>query len=239
MWVKKGRALLRFELWSHVQKSAAELKLKQKYLKCKSTIQISTFNVRTFNRIGQLLELTASAIDHNIDIISVPKHRYLHSEDIKYHDTGNRWTFVSASAWNNSVNATMGYIGMLIGPRALKSLNNTEKIHGKAKVYDQIETTYNSSVLIQDIAWRTCLERWTIETGSERGSVKSVLAARQDDDDDNDDDEYHINLCGFPRAKVVRVREKLSYNLTHSSGDRVVHAFPYSISQKVNVIAQL
>ena len=47
------------------EKSATELKLKQKLLKCKRTIQIATFNVKTLNRIGQLTELTASAIDHN------------------------------------------------------------------------------------------------------------------------------------------------------------------------------
>ena len=40
-------------------------------------IQLVTFNVRTLNRIGQLPELTASAIDHNIDIICIQEHRYL------------------------------------------------------------------------------------------------------------------------------------------------------------------
>ena len=69
------------------EKSATDLKLKQKLLKCKSTIQLSTFNVRTLKRIGQLPELTTSAIDHDIDIICIQKHRYLHSEIIKYHDT--------------------------------------------------------------------------------------------------------------------------------------------------------
>ena len=47
------------------EKSATELKINQKLTKIKRTIQITTFNVRTFNRIGQLPELTASAIDHN------------------------------------------------------------------------------------------------------------------------------------------------------------------------------
>ena len=47
------------------EKSVIELKLKQKLLKCKSTIQIATFNVRTLNRIGQLPELTASVTGHN------------------------------------------------------------------------------------------------------------------------------------------------------------------------------
>ena len=50
------------------------------------------------------------------------KHRYTHSEDIKYHDTGNGWTLATASAWKNPVNAMIGGVGMLIGPRVLKSL---------------------------------------------------------------------------------------------------------------------
>ena len=67
------------------EKSATELKLKQKLIKCQSTLQIATFNVWTLSRIGQLLELTASAIDHNIDVIYIEEY----SENIKYHDTGN------------------------------------------------------------------------------------------------------------------------------------------------------
>ena len=72
-----------------------------------------TFNVRTSNRIGQLPEQTASAIDHNVDIVCIQEHRYTYNEDIKYHDTGN------ASAWKNS---------------ALKSLNNIEKIEPRVMV---------------------------------------------------------------------------------------------------------
>ncbi len=68
------------------EKSASELK--QKLLKCKQTIQIATFNVRTLNRIGQLSELTASAVEHKIDVICIQEHRYTHTEDIKYHETG-------------------------------------------------------------------------------------------------------------------------------------------------------
>ena len=74
---------------SVLKKSATELKLKPKLLKGKCTIRIATFNVRTLNRIGQLPELTASAIDHNIDMICIQEHQYIHSKDIKYHNTGN------------------------------------------------------------------------------------------------------------------------------------------------------
>ena len=106
-------------LASVFEKSATELKL----LKCKQTIQIATFNVRTLNRIGQLPELTASAVEHKIDIIW-----YTHTEDIKYHEIGNGWMLVTVSAWKNSVNASVGGVGMLIGPRALKTLNSIERI---------------------------------------------------------------------------------------------------------------
>ena len=68
------------------EKSATKFKLKLKLLKCKRTVQIATFNVRTLNRIRRLPKMTFSAIYHNVDIISIKEHRYLHSEDMKYHD---------------------------------------------------------------------------------------------------------------------------------------------------------
>ena len=47
----------------------------------------------------------------------------------------------------------------------------------KQKQDNQLEPIYNSSVLIQDVAWKTSWEQWMIETGGERGSGGSVLAA--------------------------------------------------------------
>ena len=114
-------------LASVFEKSATELK-QSKLLKCKLTLQIATFNVRTLNRIGQLPELIASAEEHKIDIICIQEHRYTHTEDIKYHETGNGWSLATVSAWKNSVNAAVGGVGLRIGPRALKTLNSVEKI---------------------------------------------------------------------------------------------------------------
>ena len=48
---------------------------------------------------------------------------------------------------------------------------------------EQLEPIFNS-LPIQDIAWRTSLERWTTETGDKRGPEKSVLAVRYEDDAD-------------------------------------------------------
>ena len=79
-------------------KSATELKLKQKLLRCKITVYIVTLNVRTLNGIGLLLELKESAGKCSIDIVCIQEHTYYHIElDIKYHDTGNEWKFISAS----------------------------------------------------------------------------------------------------------------------------------------------
>ena len=63
-----------------------------------------------------------------IDIICIQEHRYTHTEDIKYHKTGKRWTLATLSAWKNSVNAKVGGLGILIWPRALKTLNSIERI---------------------------------------------------------------------------------------------------------------
>ena len=49
---------------------------------------------------------------------------------------------------------------------------------------DQLEPTYSSSVLIQDVALKTYQEQWMIEKGGEKGSGISVLMAQHDDDDE-------------------------------------------------------
>ena len=101
---------------------------------------IATLNTRPLNRIGQLPELTATAIDHNVDIICIQEPIFLHREDIKYHDTGNGWTFLSASAWKNYVNITIICVGMLKGPWVLKSLDSIENIQPRMMV-----VTFNSN----------------------------------------------------------------------------------------------
>ena len=137
---KKGAHPAEFwALASVIDKSATELE-RPKLLKCKQTLQISTFNVRTLNRIGQLAELIESAVEHKIDIICIQEHRCKHTEDIKDQETGNGWSLVTVFAWKNSVNATVGGVGLLIGPRALKTLNSLEKIQPR-----MMAATFNSN----------------------------------------------------------------------------------------------
>ena len=74
---------------------------------------------------------------------------------------------------------------------------------------DQLETIYNSSVPIQDIALKTSQERWTIEMSGERGSGRFVLAVRHDDDDDDDDDDEDSLSLKNKNCKIFR---KPKYN---------------------------
>ena len=57
------------------------------------------------------------------------ENKYYHIKlELKYHDTSNGWTFVSVSAWKNSVNVAIRDVGMLLCPHALRSQNNIERI---------------------------------------------------------------------------------------------------------------
>ena len=69
------------------------------------------------------------AAEQNIDILG---HSYYHSElELKYPDTGNEWTYVSAYAWKKSVNTVIGGVGMFLSPLPLKSVNSIERIQPK------------------------------------------------------------------------------------------------------------
>ena len=56
----------------------------------------------------------------------------------------------------------------------------------KQKQDDHQEHMHNSSVLIWDVALKTCRNWSTIEKGDEKGSGISALMAQLDDDDDDD-----------------------------------------------------
>ncbi len=71
--------------------------------------------------------VTASAVEIDLDIISVQENSYHHCElELKYHDTGNGWTFDLASVLKNSANVAIVDVGMLFSPPTLKLLNSGE-----------------------------------------------------------------------------------------------------------------
>ena len=125
---KKARSVEVGALAPMLEKSTTQLKQKQKLRKYKSAIQIATFDVKTLNRIGQRLELTASSIDHNnrhsmrtrTRISSLRRYkipRYRQGMDVCF-----------SLCIEKTVHTAIGDVGMLISSRALKSLHNIEKI---------------------------------------------------------------------------------------------------------------
>ena len=97
-----------------------------------------TFNVRTLDRIGQLLELTASVEEHNMDKICLQEHRYYHSEvEIKYHNMdGHLFQHLQGKIPSKPL-----WRGVLFDPCTLKSLNNIEKTQQRMMV-----VTFNSNL---------------------------------------------------------------------------------------------
>ena len=80
-------------------------------------------------------ELIIVAVTYHIDVINLQEHRFYHEDiDLKYHEPGNGWTLISASALKSIGNSTIGGVGMLLSPHATKSLNSIEKITSRILV---------------------------------------------------------------------------------------------------------
>ena len=67
------------------------------------------------------------------------------------------------------------------------NLHSSEPLHmDEQRQDDQLESIYNSSVPIKDVALKTYWEWWSIEKVGRKESERSVLAVRHDGDDDED-----------------------------------------------------
>ena len=68
----------------------------------------------------------------------------------------------------------------------LKAMYSCEPLHTDEQgLVNQFDPINNCFVLIQDIAWKTCRERWTIETSGLRRPGKSAPVGRHHDYDNN------------------------------------------------------
>ena len=103
-------------------------------LKGKKKLQISTLNVQTLNKIGKTSELLLSSMDTKQDVIGIQEHRFMHLDvETKEHNIGD-FKLITCSAWKNSINATIGGIGILLNKNAYNSLNCIEKISNRILV---------------------------------------------------------------------------------------------------------
>ena len=59
---------------------------RRQLLKCKRTINLSTFNVRTLQSIKLMSEIIVIAVTYHIDVITAQEYRFYHEDiDLKYH----------------------------------------------------------------------------------------------------------------------------------------------------------
>ena len=59
----------------------------RRLLKCKRTINLSTFNIRILQSIKQISELIGIAVTYHIDVINVQEHRFYHEDiDLEYQE---------------------------------------------------------------------------------------------------------------------------------------------------------
>ena len=131
-------------------------------LRPKKSIVVSTFNVRTLSSDSKVQELIAHAEFHSIDILCIQEHRHFHDDiDIKYTDIG-KWSLITSSATKNSINATVGGVGILLSPRAKTSLNFVSKVSSRI-----IVATFNSNPMLTTICCYSptnCAEVEVVET---------------------------------------------------------------------------
>lgn len=106
-----------------------------KLTRCKKILRISTLNTRTLNGVSKLNEMVAHAEKQKLSIVCIQEHRLYHSDiDLKYEEVGKGWTFITSSAWKNTQNSTIGGIGILLSPYAMKSLNSIETITNRIMI---------------------------------------------------------------------------------------------------------
>ncbi|XP_030844675.1 uncharacterized protein LOC115925221 [Strongylocentrotus purpuratus] len=73
-------------------------------------------------------ELTALAEEKRVDILCIQEHHIYHENvHIQMKDMGKGWVLAMSSGTKNTVNSTVGGVGILMSPFAYKSLEYREK----------------------------------------------------------------------------------------------------------------
>ena len=105
-----------------MNKNNLKIQKNKKIFNCRTTSIISTFESWTLGSECQLNECLNAAMEtkQEQNIICIQEHRQFHPDHhLVYNDNvGDGWLFVTASSWKNSVNASIGGIGILLSPKS-------------------------------------------------------------------------------------------------------------------------
>ena len=104
---------------------------KEKLLKCRKTVKISSMNVRTIREGWRAQELAENCLLQNIQILGIQEHRIVHEDqEIRYSKLQGSIEMITSSAWRNEAQAATGGVGLLLSKEAAKLLTNV-KSHSK------------------------------------------------------------------------------------------------------------
>ena len=101
------------------------------FLKCKKHLNICTYNARTLNQAHSLGELALEAENKKMDIVAIQEHKLYHedqAENIKAWDISEQYTLFTSSATKNTINASIGRIGVLCHNTHINSLTSINKL---------------------------------------------------------------------------------------------------------------
>ena len=88
-------------------------------LRCKTLLQMGTFNANTLREEHRAAECEQSRSDAGIEILGIQEHRIVLPDpnNVEYRTTGSGY-FVISSGWRNESQAAQGGLGLLISRRA-------------------------------------------------------------------------------------------------------------------------
>ena len=101
-------------------------------LRCRSLLQIGTFNANTLREKSRVEECEQRRNDAGIEILGVQEHRIILNDptNIEYRTIGSGY-FVISSGWRNATQASQGGVGLILGRKAKKAMLDAKRINDR------------------------------------------------------------------------------------------------------------
>ena len=100
---------------------------KDKLLRCRKTVKISSMNVRSIKEGWKAEELAEKCLLQNIQILGIQEHRIMHEDQgIRYSKLQGGFEMITSSAWRNEAQAATGGVGLVLSKVAAKLLTGVK-----------------------------------------------------------------------------------------------------------------
>ncbi|XP_022109772.1 craniofacial development protein 2-like [Acanthaster planci] len=115
-------------------------------LRCKRPFIVATFNANTVREEGRLREMDHCAVKCGVEILGVHEHGRVHSDTIVFEREEGSY-FITSSAWRNAAQAANGGVGLLLSPRARRSLRSVRS-HSERILVAEFDSNPVTTVLV-------------------------------------------------------------------------------------------